>query len=213
MNVVIFGAIGNAGRSILKKVLAHNHQVTILVRDRNHLFLQDKNLTIIEGSVFSSRAIRSILHNQDVVVQCLDVGDKDYRSSTPLVSFATEIIVEAMKRRNVRHLIAISNVKVGNNSAFHKWFFNKIILTYFKKGLEVIREDKHRMEQVIMESSLDWTIIRCPEIVDKPAKGYYRATLDGKGLKRSITAEDMAVFVANEIALNTHLKLIPSISN
>ncbi|WP_162127459.1 NAD(P)-dependent oxidoreductase [Flavobacterium phycosphaerae] len=213
MNVVIFGATSYAGRSILMEVLAQNHQVTILVSNSNLLCPQDKNLIIVEGSEFSRRAIRSILHNQDVVIQCLGVGDNCYCSSTSLVSFATEVIVEAMEKRNVRHLIAISNADLGNGSASQSWFFNKLILSYFAKRSKVIREDKYSMEQIIMSSKLDWTIIRCPAIVDKPAKGYCRATLDGKGFKLSITAEDMASFVASQITLNTHLKLTPLISN
>jgi hypothetical protein len=69
------------------------------------------------------------------------------------------------------------------------------------------------MEPIIMNSRLDWTIVRCPNIVDKPMKGNCKATLDGKGLKLSVTLGDMAAFMINQITDNTFLKQAPSISN
>lgn len=107
----------------------------------------------------------------------------------------------------------MSNVGAGNSVAFQPWFFNKIILPYLMKWLKVIIDDKNRMESLIMNSQLNWTIVRCPNIVDKPAKGNCKATLDGKGLKLSITLGDMATFMVKQIIDNTFLKQAPSISN
>jgi uncharacterized protein YbjT (DUF2867 family) len=42
MRVVIFGATGFSGKAILKEALARNHQVTILVRKRTAVLVQDK---------------------------------------------------------------------------------------------------------------------------------------------------------------------------
>jgi hypothetical protein len=79
--------------------------------------------------------------------------------------------------------------------------------------LKVIIDDKNKMEPIIMNSKLDWTIVRCPNIVDKPAKGNCNPTLDGKGLKLSVTLNDMATFIVRQITDNTFLKQAPSISN
>jgi hypothetical protein len=55
--------------------------------------------------------------------------------------------------------------------------------------------------------------VRCPNIVDKPAKGYCNATLDGKGLKLSVNLVDMATFMVNQLTDNIFSKQAPSISN
>jgi hypothetical protein len=62
-------------------------------------------------------------------------------------------------------------IGAGNSIAFQPWIFTKIILPSFMKWLKVIIDDKNRMEPIIMNSRLDWTIVRCPNIVDKPSKG------------------------------------------
>jgi putative NADH-flavin reductase len=213
MKLVIFGASGFSGQAILKEALAQNHQVSILVRNKSAISLHDKNLTIIEGDALDRKIVATVLKNQDAVIQCLGVGGKGDGKPTTFISDATKIMVEVMEENKVKKLIAMSNVGAGNSVAFQPWFFNKIILPYFMRWLKVLIDDKNRMERTIMDSQLDWTIVRCPNIVDKPAKGNFKATLDGKGLKLSITLGDMAAFMVNQITDNTFSKQAPSISN
>jgi hypothetical protein len=157
--------------------------------------------------------VASVLHHQEAVIQCLGVGGKGDGKPTTFISDATKIIVEEMEKQQIKRLIAMSNVGAGNSLAFQPWFFAKIILPYFMKWLKVIIDDKNRMEPIIMNSELDWTIVRCPNIVDKTPKGNVHATLDGKGLKLSITLGDMAEFIVHQLTDSTYSKQAPSISN
>lgn len=79
--------------------------------------------------------------------------------------------------------------------------------------LKVIIDDKNRMESIIMNSELDWTIVRCPNIVDKTPKGNVHATLDGKDLKLAITLGDMAEFMIQQVNDSDYSKHAPCISN
>jgi hypothetical protein len=81
------------------------------------------------------------------------------------------------------------------------------------KWLQVIIDDKNRMEPIIMNSKLDWTIVRCPNIIEKTPKGNVHATLDGKGLKLSITLGDMAEFIIHQLMDSTYSRQAPSVSN
>jgi hypothetical protein len=64
-----------------------------------------------------------------------------------------------------------------------------------------------------MNSNLNWTIVRCPNIVDKPTKGKYNATLDGKGLKLSITLDDLSKFIVGQLKETTFNKQALCVSN
>jgi hypothetical protein len=143
----------------------------------------------------------------------LGVGGKGDGKSTTFISEANKIIVDEMEKQKVSRLIAMSNVGAGNSLSFQPWFFTKFILPYFMKWLKVIIDDKNRMEPTIMNSELEWTIVRCPNIVDKTPKGNVHATLDGKGLKLSITLGDMAEFIVHQLTDSTYSKQAPSISN
>jgi putative NADH-flavin reductase len=213
MKVVILGASGFSGQAILNEALSQNHQVSILVRNKSSISIHNKNLTIIEGSVMDRKVVSELIENQDAVIQCLGVGGKGNGKPTTFISDATKIIVEEMEKHRVKRIIAMSNVGAGNSIAYQPWLFNKFILPYFMKWLKVIIDDKNRMEPIIMNSQLEWTIVRCPNIVDKTAKGTYYPTLDGKGLKLSITLGDMAKFIVRLLTDASYSKQAPSISN
>lgn len=213
MKVTIFGATGFSGQAILAEALKQGHEVTILVRDTSKISIQHKNLTIVEGNVLDPQTVASILHHQEAVIQCLGVGGKGDGKPTTFISDATKVIVDEMQNQKIKRLIAMSNVGAGNSIAFQPWFFTKIILPYFMKWLKVIIEDKNRMEPIIMNSNLDWTIVRCPNIVDKPTKGTCKATLDGKGLKLSITLSDLSKFMVDQLKQTVFIKQAPSVSN
>jgi putative NADH-flavin reductase len=213
MKVIIFGATGFSGQAILANSIKQGHEVTILVRDASKIPIKHQNLTIVEGNVLNPQTVASVLHHQEAVIQFLGVGGKGDGKPTTFISDATKIIVDEMQNKKIKRLIAMSNVGAGNSIAFQPWFFTKIILPYFMKWLKVIIEDKNRMEPIIMNSNLDWTIVRCPNIVDKPAKGRCNATLDGKGLKLSITLSDLSKFMVDQLKQTAFIKQAPSVSN
>lgn len=213
MKVIIFGATGFSGQGILAEALKQGHEVSILVRDASKIQIKHKHLTIIEGNVLDPQTVASVLYHQEAVIQCLGVGGKGDGNPTTFISDATKVIVDEMQKQHIKRLIAMSNVGAGNSIAFQPWFFTKIILPYFMKWLQVIIEDKNRMEPIIMNSNLDWTIVRCPNIVDKPAKGTCNATLDGKGLKLSITLLDLSKFMVDQLKQTSFVKQAPSVSN
>jgi len=213
MKVIPFGATGFSGKGILAEALKHGHEITILVRDASKVEIKHKKLTIIEGNVLDPLTVSSTLHHQEAVIQCLGVGGKGDSKPTTFISDATKVIVDEMQKQQIKRLITMSNVGAGNSIGFQPWFFTKIILHYFMKWLKVIIEDKNRMEPIIMNSNLDWTIVRCPNIVDKPARGTCNATLDGKGLKLSITLPDLSIFLVNQLKQTAFIKQAPSVSN
>lgn len=213
MKVIIFGATGFSGQGILAEALKQGHEVSILVRDASKIQIKHKHLTIIEGNVLDPQTVASVLYHQEAVIQCLGVGGKGDGNPTTFISDATKVIVDEMQKQHIKRLIAMSNVGAGNSIAFQPWFFTKIILPYFMKWLQVIIEDKNRMEPIIMNSNLDWTIVRCPNIVDKPAKGTCNATLDGKGLKLYITLLDLSKFMVDQLKQTSFVKQAPSVSN
>jgi putative NADH-flavin reductase len=213
MKLAIFGASGYTGQEILKQALAQGHQVTALTRSESSITIQHPNLTIVEGNVLDAQTVNSIVKNQDAVIQCLGIGGKGYGKPNPIVSDATKIIVQEMEKEHVSRLIALSNVGAGNSMVAQSWVFKKVILPYFMKWLQIIIEDKNVMEPMIMNSNLNWTIVRCPNIVDKPAKHKITTSLYGRNLKLTITKPDMAKFILNQLNTNEFSKQAPCICN
>lgn len=157
--------------------------------------------------------VRAVLKGQEAVIQTLGIGGKGDGKPTSVVSEANEVIMTEMKRMNVKRLVAISVVGAGDSLTFLPWIYRELVLPVFMKWFQAIIDDKNRMEHMIRKSGLDWTIVRCTTVKDRPATGKVNATLDGKGLKFSISAADMAVFIVNQLTDNSFLKRNPTISN
>ncbi len=213
MKVVIFGATGFSGKAILKEALAKDYQVTILVRNAKAVLIQSHNLTVVEGNVLDNSTVSRVLQSQDAVIQCLGVNGKGDGKPTTFVSDANKIIIEEMSKAKINRLIAMSIAGSGDSIKFVPWIFKKIILPYFMKWLQVLIDDKNRMEPTIVQSHLDWTIVRCAGILDKPPLGVVNESLTGKGLKFTITLPDMAKFIVNQLEEKKYIKQALSISN
>lgn len=113
---------------------------------------------------------------------------------------------------NVRRLIAISVIGAGDSLYFLPWIYRKL-MPVMMKWFQAIIDDKNRMEPMIEQSELDWTIVRCTTVRESPAKGRLNVSLDGKGISYSITAPDMARFVTAQLTDDRHLSKSPVISN
>lgn len=169
--------------------------MTILVRNPAKVTIQHKHLQIVQGDVLNPQILTKVLKGQAAAINCLGTGGKGNGKPNDFISRATAQIVAAMDALEVPRFICMSNVGAGDSIAAQPWFFRTLILPYFMKWLYVIIQDKNKMEPIVMQSNLDWILVRCPNTVDKQSKGHVQAILDHKGVELSITNQDLAVFM------------------
>lgn len=213
MKIVVFGATGIVGKAVVNEALKKGHEVTVLTRNARKVTTRHEHLHIVEGNVADKNVVHTVLKDQEAVIQTLGIGGKGDGKPTSIVSEANKIIMTEMEQMNVKRLIAISVIGAGNSLTFLPWIYRKLVLPLFMKWFQAIIDDKNRMEPMIKKSGLDWTIVRCTTVKERSATGKVNATLDGKGLKFSISAADMAVFIVNQLTDNSFLKQNPIISN
>lgn len=213
MKIVVFGATGIVGKAVVNEALEKGHEVTVLTRNARKVTTRHERLHVVEGDVMDRSIVHDVLKGQEAVIQTLGIGGKGDGKPTTLVSEANKIIMAEMEQMNVKRLIAISVIGAGDSLTFLPWIYRKFVLPLFMKWFQVIIDDKNRMEPMIKKSQLDWTIVRCTTVKERSATGKVNATLDGKGLKFSISAADMAVFMVNQLTDSRFLKQSPTISN
>ena len=213
MKIVVFGATGIVGKAVVREALEKGHEVTVLTRDAGKVATRHERLHVVEGHVTDRNTVHNVLDGQEAVIKTLGIGGKGDGRPTTFVSEANKSIMEEMERMNVRRLVAISVIGAGDSLVFLPWIYRKLVLPLFMKWFQAIMDDKNRMEPMIKKSSLDWTIVRCTTVKERPATGKVNATVDGKGLKFSISAADMATFIVNQLTDNRFLKQAPTISN
>lgn len=212
MKIAIFGSTGIVGSAITKEALSKGHEVTVLTRDAKKVEETGYKLKVVEGNVTDRDTVRKVLEGQDAVIQSLGIGGKGNGKPTTFVSEANKLIMEEMKRMNIRRLIAISVIGAGDSLHFLPWIYRKM-MPIMMKWFTAIIDDKDRMEPMIESSGLEWTIVRCTTVKKSPSKGHITASMDGKGIKYNIAASDMAKFVISQLTDNRFLFKTPVISN
>ena len=114
MKLVVFGASGGTGREIIGQALEQGHEVTALVRDPKKLAIKN-NLHVIEGDALHDQsAIARTIAGRDAIICAL--GRANSLKSADLIAGSMAAIVPEAKKQDVRRLILISALGVGDSS-------------------------------------------------------------------------------------------------
>jgi nucleoside-diphosphate-sugar epimerase len=158
-----------------------------------------------------------VLPGHDAVIHCLGVGGHGNGRATTVVSEMTSHLVPAMIDTGVNRLIALSNIGAGSSVDQGPWAYRTLIrpvvLGIFLRWLRPIIEDKNRMESIIMASPLQWTIVRLPNVVDRPSRQSLRISTGRAAVGLSIGRSDLAEFLLAAVLLPASVKVAASVSN
>src|SRR5688572_10608842 len=186
MKILLLGATGFTGKSILEQGLARGHDVTALVRDPTKLGVEDPKLRKVKGDALDAASLKQALVGQDAVIDALGLGKGPQGQrggglkrgqATTFASDSAKVIVEAMQASGVKRLVAMSNVGAGSSKRHVPALVRKVIFPVFLPWLVAIIDDKDRMEPIVMKSGLEWTLARFPAIAGDEKKGKFRTAV------------------------------------
>ena len=194
MRLVVFGASGRTGREIVKQALEQGHEVTAFVRDPNKLVIKN-NLHILKGdALLNHSAIAQAITGQDAIICAL--GRANSLKSAGLIAGSMATIVPEAKKQDVRRLILISALGVGDSSRNAPIGMQLMYRTLLRD----IYCDKQAGENLLKVSGLDWTIIHPVILTNGPKSQIYRSgeRLSLKGFPK-ISRADVASFVLAQL--------------
>lgn len=205
--VAIFGATGGTGIELTRLALDAGLSVRILVRDPKRMPLVDDRIRYVVGNVFDRESVIKTVLGADAVFSCL--GARSLRN-THVCSRGTKLILDVMQQHGVRRLIVESAHGVGD-SYQRSTMMARI---YYATVLRGTFADKIEMEQSVVASDIDWTIVRPVLLTNGPRTSNYRVDCDlhvalGARISRADTADLMLKCYSNQ----TWNRQIPSISN
>src|SRR5437867_10875664 len=105
MKIVIFGAAGGTGRSLVEQALAQGHEVTAFDRQPEALTIEHPHLSRVKGDIFKPEQVEAAIVGQDVVVSVLGVRPG---VTIPVCSEGTKNIIAAMEKVGVKRFICQS---------------------------------------------------------------------------------------------------------
>ncbi|WP_028788964.1 NAD(P)-dependent oxidoreductase [Terrimonas ferruginea] len=207
MELLIIGATGTTGREVVKQALSLGHRVTAFSRNPEPLRqIRHHNLQLMSGDVMDAISVEKAVRGKDAVLSTLGAGRKG-----TIRSEGTRHVIEAMQKNKVRRFICQTTLGAGD-SRVHLNFFWKHIM--FGLMLREAYRDHEIQERYIMNSNLDWTIVRPAALTDGPATGQYRHGFgeEERGLRLKVSRQDVALFMLMQLSSEQYVHQAPGLS-
>jgi len=188
MKVTIFAATGGIGRQALEQAIAAGHDVTAVVRNPENLPATPARIVTADLADAEPAALSSAVAGADAVLSCLgSVSGADAEAG--IVRHGTLAITAAMRASGVRRIIVVSAAPVGTVPSPARpepprydpgdgFLLRHLLVPVLKAALRASYADLARMEDVLRDSDLDWTVVRPPRLTGKPLTGTYRMAYD-----------------------------------
>jgi uncharacterized protein YbjT (DUF2867 family) len=188
VNVTVFGATGAIGQLIVAELLTAGHTVTAYVRN--------------PGKVPSTWP-------QDLRVIVAEITDA---TGLPLVE-GTLLMIEAMKRHGVERFIGNGTPSIVDKRDRPN-VQQKLIGFMGRNLLSRAYQELLGMSELIMNSGVDWTIVRFSAPRDGPARGVNRYGFYGVNkIGIAVTRADIAAFTVAQLTDDRFHHAAPAISN
>jgi len=208
MKLLVLGATGGIGLELVKQAIEKRHEVTAFVRNPEALAEFGDKITAIKGDLLSSWDLRNVIPGHDAILSGFGPRVPIVKDEHDLLTRFAAALTEAVKHTTLRRVLVVSVAFLFKDALLPpayllgKLFFPNVV------------RDTAAMEDRIAESELAWTLIRPPQLTDKPLTGKYRVReghLPSLGLK--ISRADVTDYMLRALQDNTTIGKIVGVAN
>ncbi len=208
MKFVVLGATGGTGLEIVRQAIEHGHSVTAFVRTPERLKPFGNRITIQQGDLLNPAELAKAISGHDAILSGFGPRVPIAKADANLLQNFATALTTAMHHAGVRRAVIVSTAFLFKDSIVPPtYLFGRLLFP----GVVI---DASAMERIIMESGLDWTIVRPPQLTDKPSTGKYRVRighLPGFGFK--ISRADVAHSFLKTVEDPASIRKIVGVSN
>jgi uncharacterized protein YbjT (DUF2867 family) len=166
MDIVVFGANGQTGRLLTRRALDIGHSAVAVTRRPDDFPFADPHLRIARADVREPSSLVEVVRGADAVVSTLGVPF----GTRPIDTYSVggRNIVDAMQSTGVRRLVVVSSTGAHpypnrKETPVALRFVEPVITRTIGK---TTYDDQRRMEDIVLASGLDWTIVRPSGLFD-----------------------------------------------
>lgn len=208
MKLIIFGATGSVGKQLVIQALSLDHSVTAFIRggkgplkDFDH-----ENLRYFEGDVLDSESVFNAVQGHDAVFCVIGAGKKGN-----LRAPGTRNIIDAMEVHGIKRLICQSTLGAGESWNNLNFFWKYIMFGWL---LREAYRDHLLQEEYVIDSNLDWTLVRPGALTDGPVTGKFKHGFpaSNRSITLKISRSDTAFFLLQQLESDEYIRKTPALS-
>lgn len=168
MKLVVLGATGGTGLEVVRQAVERGHAVTAFVRSANRLKSMAHRITITQGNLLNCAELEAAIRGNDAVLSAFGPRLPIAKADEDLLERFAASLTCAMRNAGVRRAVVESTAFLFRDSIIPPTY---LVGRVFFPGVVV---DATAMEKIFAASGLDWTMVRPPQLSDKPYTGKYR---------------------------------------
>jgi uncharacterized protein YbjT (DUF2867 family) len=181
MKIAVFGANGPTGRLLTQLALDEGHDVVAFTRRPDAFPIGNPRLEVAGGDVHDAASVAAAIDGTATVISTLGVPF----AKTPVTVYSDGVanIIEGMHAAGIKRLVCVSSSAISPHpEALGGFVFEKIMQPYVVNKLgKTLYDDMRRMEAIVTDSDLAWTIVRPSGLFTAPAVSAYEVALDHIG--------------------------------
>lgn len=205
--IAVIGGTGKSGQYLVKHLLEKGHSLKLLLRHPENFTLQNPLIETVKGDARDEAAIHKLIMGTDLVMSTLGQpkGEKS------IFRDAAGNIIKAMDSHGISRYIVTTGLSV-NTLSDQKNERVKMATEWMYQNYPETTADKQKEYELLMESNLDWTLVRLPLINLTDENFTTEANLtDCKG--ENISAADLAEFLGSQIENSDYIRKSPFLYN
>jgi putative NADH-flavin reductase len=210
MTILLLGATGRTGKWLLARSLEQGYTVHVLVRDKSKLQVHSPRLHVFEGVPTDAPALRTALQGCNAVINALNISRySDFpwsklRTPLYLLSDTMKLLAELCKELSVTRIIIISAWGVGDTRShiptWFRWFIDN-------SNIGPAYTDHERQEKILMQSGLEWTIVRPVGLTNNTKEKKVRTSVNNESKPSlTISRKGLAGFMITELEKREFLR-------
>src|SRR5262245_27717207 len=214
MKLVIFGANGQTGRLATALALTAGHQVVAVTRRPREFPLAGPELAVAAADVRDASAVVPLVAGVDAVLSTLGVTFT--REQVDTYSVGTGNIVAAMRAAGTRRLVVVSSTAAYPTRRRRAPLTLRLVEPVIARTIgKTVYDDIRRMESIVRDSGLDWTVVRPSGLFDLPEPTrYVSGEVDPVGgFTARIDLADYLVSLAADTAITLRTVIVSTTDN
>ncbi|MFP7675146.1 NAD(P)-dependent oxidoreductase [Marivita sp. S0852] len=201
--LLILGATAGIGKLACEEALSRGHTVRAFGRSAETLPAQPQ-LEPWVGDALNAEDVAGALEGVDAVIYALGIKESPAMlwQQVTLFSETTRILIDQMQEKGVTRLVAVTGFGAGRSKAA----LSKIEQLGHRAILGKPYADKDRQEDMILNSNLDWTIVRPVILTNNPKTEKYHVLRDiGQWRNGLISRADVAHYLIDAATSDTDI--------
>lgn len=196
--IAVLGGGGRTGKYLITQLIEKGYYIKILLRSPETFKIKSPLIQVIQGDALDFAVVSNLIDGCKSVISMIG-----QRLGEPLVAEqATRNILDAMIFHRVTRYILVAGINI--DTPFDNKGYETIMATnYMKTNFPIIQEDRQKAYTLLVNSDINWTLVRVPFIDFNNDTGRVNVNLHDC-LGNKIAAGNIASFLIKQISEDTY---------